>query len=79
MHLYATTSLGIFLGTVTRSMPQFGLLMMLVLLPLQMLSGATTPYESMPEMVQWVMRAAPTTHFVKLAQAASREHIRESR
>jgi ABC-2 type transport system permease protein len=69
MHLYATTSLGIFLGTVTRSMPQFGLLMMLVLMPLQMLSGATTPYESMPEMVQWVMLAAPTTHFVKLAQA----------
>jgi ABC-2 type transport system permease protein len=69
MHLYATTSLGIFLGTVTRSMPQFGLLMMLVIMPLQMLSGATTPYESMPEMVQSIMLAAPTTHFVKLAQA----------
>ncbi|MGD9507678.1 MAG: ABC transporter permease [Geminicoccaceae bacterium] len=69
MNLFATTSLGIFLGTIARSMPQFGLLLMLVLLPLQMLSGGTTPRESMPEVVQLVMLAAPTTHFVMLAQA----------
>ena len=69
IHLFATTSLGIFLGTIGRSMPQFGLLMMLVLLPLQMLSGGTTPRESMPEPVQLAMLAAPTTHFVMLAQA----------
>jgi ABC-2 type transport system permease protein len=50
-------------------MPQFGLLLMLVLLPLQMLSGGSTPRESMPEFVQTVMLAAPTTHFVKMAQA----------
>ena len=42
---------------------------MLVLLPLQMLSGGMTPRESMPQFVQTVMLAAPTTHFVKLAQA----------
>lgn len=69
VHLFATTSMGIFLGTVARSMPQFGLLLMLVLLPLQMLSGASTPRESMPQIVQWVMLAAPNTHFVMLAQA----------
>lgn len=69
VHLFATTSMGIFLGTVARSMPQFGLLLMLALLPLQMLSGASTPRESMPPIVQWVMLAAPNTHFVMLAQA----------
>ena len=69
LHLFATTALGIFLGTVSRSMPQFGLLLILVLLPLQMLSGGMTPRESMPEIVQLVMLAAPTTHFVMLAQA----------
>lgn len=68
LHLFATTSMGIFLGTFARSMPQFGLLLMLVLLPLQMLSGGATPRESMPEWVQFVMLAAPTTHFVMLAQ-----------
>ncbi|HBH39550.1 MAG TPA: hypothetical protein DDX06_14335, partial [Curvibacter sp.] len=47
LHLFATTSMGIFLGTVARSMPQLGLLIMLVLIPLQILSGAVTPRESM--------------------------------
>jgi ABC-2 type transport system permease protein len=67
--LFATTSIGIFLGTVARSMPQFGLLVILVIVPLQMLSGGFTPRESMPKFVQTVMLAAPTTHFVTLAQA----------
>jgi ABC-2 type transport system permease protein len=69
LNLFAATSLGIFLGTIARSMPQFGLLMFMVLLPLQILSGAMTPFESMAEPVQWVMQAAPTTHFVAFAQA----------
>lgn len=69
LHLFATTSMGIFLGTVARSMPQIGMLMIVVLLPLQMLSGGYTPRESMPVLVQDLMLAAPTTHFVALAQA----------
>jgi ABC-2 type transport system permease protein len=68
-HLFATTSLGIFLATVAGSMPQFGLLLILVLLPLQILSGGMTPRESMPELVQDIMLAAPNTHFVMLAQS----------
>ena len=67
--LFATTSIGIFMATMTRSMPQFSLLLILVLLPLQMLSGGSTPTESMPEFVQYIMQVAPTTHFVAAAQA----------
>ncbi|WP_241083202.1 ABC transporter permease [Achromobacter xylosoxidans] len=69
LHLFATTSMGIFMATLARSMPQFGMLLVLVLLPLQMLSGGTTPRESMPDFVQNIMLAAPTTHFVELGQA----------
>lgn len=69
LNLFATTSLGIFLATIARSMPQFGMLLILVLLPLQMLSGGMTPRESMPQFVQDIMVASPTTHFVQLAQA----------
>ena len=69
LHLFATTSMGIFMATVARSMPQFGLLMVLTLIPLEMLSGGTTPRESMPALVQNLMLAAPTTHFVELGQA----------
>lgn len=67
--LFATTSMGIFMATVARNMPQFGMLMVLVIIPLQMLSGGTTPRESMPELVQNIMLLAPTTHFVQLGQA----------
>jgi ABC-2 type transport system permease protein len=67
--LFATTSMGIFMATVARNMPQFGMLVMLVLMPLQMLSGGNTPRESMPPLVQDIMLAAPTTHFVELGQA----------
>lgn len=69
LHLFATTALGIVLATLAGSMPQFALLLMLVLLPLQILSGGVTPRESMPEFVQTVMLAAPNTHFVQMAQA----------
>ena len=68
LHLFATTSLGIFLATLARSMSQFGMLLLMVLLPLQMLSGGSTPRENMPELVQFVMLAAPNTHFVMLSQ-----------
>ena len=69
LHLFATTSLGIFLGTIARSMPQFSLLVILVLLPLEILSGGTTPRESMPDAIAFIMLGAPTTHFVAFAQA----------
>jgi len=69
LHLFAATALGIFMATLARSMPQFGMLAVLILLPLQMLSGTFSPRESMPEFVQLVMLGAPTTHFVALGQA----------
>ncbi|RBP80705.1 ABC-2 type transport system permease protein [Rhodobacter sp. 140A] len=67
--LFAMTALGIFLATAAGSMPQFGLLMMLVMLPLQVLSGGLTPRESMPELIQNIMLLAPTTHFIMLSQS----------
>lgn len=68
LSLFATTSIGIFMGTLARSMPQLGLLMILVPLPLQMLSGGSAR-ESMPQLVQDIMLTMPTTRFVSLAQA----------
>lgn len=69
LSLFATTSIGIFMGTFARSMPQFGLLMILVLLPLIMLSGGMTSQDSMPIAIQYIMKIMPTTYFVNLAQA----------
>jgi len=67
-YLFAAASIGIFLGTLARSMPQLGLLIILTIIPLQLLSGGVTPRESMPDIIQWIMLGAPTTYFVRLAQ-----------
>ena len=69
LHLFAVSAIGIYLATIARNMPQFGMLMLLVLIPLQMLSGGMTPRESMPEIIQNVMLIAPTTHFIELGKA----------
>jgi len=69
IYLFFATAIGIFLGTLARSMPQLGLLTMLVVLPMNMLSGANTPLESMPGWLSTIMQASPSTHFVSFAQA----------
>jgi ABC-2 type transport system permease protein len=69
IYLFFATAIGVFLGTVARSMPQLGLLFMLVALPMNMLSGANTPIESMPPVLQAIMQFSPSTHFVTFAQS----------
>ena len=69
VYLFFATAIGIFLGTIARSMPQLGLLYLLVFLPMNMLSGSNTPLESMPPWLATVMQASPTAHFVSFAQA----------
>ncbi|MGQ3675836.1 ABC transporter permease [Xanthobacter sp. TB0139] len=69
LYLFFTASLGIFLGTLAGSMPQFGLLFFLIVLPMNMLSGGFTPLESMPQWLQMAMQVSPSTQFVSFAQA----------
>jgi ABC-2 type transport system permease protein len=69
IYLFFATACGLLLGTIARSMPQLGLLYLLVYLPLAMLSGSNTPLESMPPWLATIMQASPTVHFVSFAQA----------
>jgi ABC-2 type transport system permease protein len=69
IYLFFTCAIGIFLGTVARTMPQLGLLFMLVFLPMNLLSGSNTPLESMPHWLATLMQASPSTHFVSFAQS----------
>ncbi|MDH3446282.1 MAG: ABC transporter permease, partial [Deltaproteobacteria bacterium] len=69
IYLFSGTALGIFLATLARSMPQFGLLSFPVFMTMIMLSGGTTPVQSMPQWLQNVMQFSPSTHFVSFAQS----------
>ena len=63
-------ALGIMLGTLATTMGQFGLLAIPVLMVTQLLSGSSTPMESMPVWLQYVVQTiSPTPHFVSFAQA----------
>ncbi len=69
LYLFFTTGLGIFLGTIARSMPQMGLLFILTVLPMNLLSGAFTPLESMPAWLHQIVVYMPATAYVSMAQA----------
>ncbi|MGH0034944.1 MAG: ABC transporter permease [Myxococcota bacterium] len=69
LYLFFATALGIFLGTVSRSMAQFALLVLLVIMPMQMLSGGMTPVESQPDWLQPLTFLLPSRHFVSFSQS----------
>jgi len=69
LYLFSITSIGIFIATVSRSMPQLGLLCILVIFPMLTLSGGFTPLDSMPKIIELLTTLSPTRHFVSYAQA----------
>ena len=69
LYLFFSTAVGIFLATIARTMPQLGLLYILVAMPMNILSGSNTPLDSQPEWLRTVMQISPSTHFVSFAQA----------
>lgn len=68
LYLFFATALGIFLGTISRSMAQFALLIILVIVVLQLLSGGSTPVESQPKWLQYLTYFLPARHFVSFSQ-----------
>jgi ABC-2 type transport system permease protein len=68
LYLFFATALGIFLGTISRSMAQFALLIILVIVVLMLLSGGSTPVESQPRWLQYLTYLLPARHFVAFSQ-----------
>ena len=69
VYLFAAAAIGIFLGTVSRTMAQFALLMLLTIMPMMMLSGGMSPIESQPDIIQPVTWLLPSRHYMSFAQA----------
>jgi ABC-2 type transport system permease protein len=68
LYLFFATALGVFLGTISRSMAQFALLIVLMVVVLQLLSGGSTPVESQPAWLQAITYFLPSRHFVSFSQ-----------
>jgi ABC-2 type transport system permease protein len=68
LYLFFATALGVYLGTISRSMAQFALLIILVIMVLMLLSGGSTPVESQPQWLQYLTYLLPARHFVSFSQ-----------
>ncbi|HEX2957767.1 MAG TPA: ABC transporter permease [Chitinispirillaceae bacterium] len=68
LYLFFASALGIFLGTISRSMAQFALLIILIIMVLMLLSGGSTPVESQPGWLQGLTYLLPSRHFVSFSQ-----------
>ena len=66
--IFAIASLGIMLAVFAPTMPQFGLLCLPVYIVLNLLSGATSPVENMPEAAQLFTQFSPATIFGSYVQ-----------
>lgn len=69
IYVFAAAAIGIFLGTLARSMAQFALLMIMTVMPMMMLSGGMSPVESQPQWIQYVTWFLPSRHYVSFMQA----------
>ncbi|MCP9472678.1 MAG: ABC transporter permease [Nitrospira sp.] len=66
LHSVTTAGLGLFAATVTKNQAQIGMISLLVISPMFLLSGITTPYEAMPSWVQSIMAVSPLRYFADI-------------
>ena len=71
VYLWAAAAIGMLLGTLARSMAQFALLVIMVIIPVIMLSGGMGAVESQPDLVQKLTLALPSRHFLAFAKAVA--------
>jgi ABC-2 type transport system permease protein len=69
LFLFTATALGVFLATLSRSMAQFALLVILTVLPMLMLSGGETPVQSQPPWLQSLTVFLPSRHYMSASQS----------
>ncbi|MDH4153310.1 MAG: ABC transporter permease [Nitrospira sp.] len=64
LYSFTTAGLGLFAATVTKNQAQIGMLALLVISPMLLLSGITTPLEAMPPWVQSLMALSPLRYYI---------------
>ena len=71
IYVFAAAAIGVLLGTIARTMSQFALLMLMVIIPMMILSGGMLPVESQPQWVQYLTWLLPSRHYLTLVQAVA--------
>lgn len=68
VYLFSAAAIGVLLATIARSMAQFSLLLIMVILPMQMLSGGMSPIEDQPPWLQSITFFFPSRHYLEFSQ-----------
>ena len=66
MHVFTTAGFGLVAATMAKNQAQVGMMTLFVVGPMLLLSGITSPYESMPQWVQTVMTFSPLRYYIDI-------------
>ncbi len=66
LYIFTTAGLGLFAATLARNQAQVGMMTIMVVAPILLLSGTTTPVEAMPDWVSTVMAFSPLRYYIEV-------------
>ncbi len=66
VYVFTVSGLGLFIATLSRTLGQVTMLVILLILPMLLLSGAWTPPEAMPPGLRAVMPVSPLYYYIEL-------------
>lgn len=67
LYVFATSGLGLFIATLSRNLGQVIMLVILIMMPLLLLSGAWTPPEAMPAGIRQAMYLSPLYYYIEMS------------
>lgn len=66
LHVFTTAGFGLVAATLAKNQAQVGMMTLFVVGPMLLLSGITSPYESMPRWVQAIMTFSPLRYYIDM-------------
>ena len=68
LYAFTTAGIGLFMATLARNQAQVGMMTILMLVPMILLSGMTSPMEAMPTWVQSLMVLSPLRYYIEITR-----------
>ncbi len=67
LYTFAMSGLGLFISTISRNLAQATMLVIMIMMPIILLSGAWTPPEAMPDGIRQAMYLSPLYYYIEMA------------
>lgn len=67
MYTFAMSGLGLFVSTMSRNLAQAAMMIIMIMMPIILLSGAWTPPEAMPVGIRQAMHISPLYYYIEVS------------